>query len=90
MAFFILDAGISTVSWPTVLAFLILVSISAIGSVIVITVFLLSSKYLPACFSYARNFALVGQFSETDTANAVLADISMWSATDFASVVLSC
>lgn len=37
MAFFILEAGISTVSFFAVIAFLILVSISAIGSVIFVS-----------------------------------------------------
>ena len=42
---------------------------------------------LPACFLYARDLALVCEFTEADTADAVLTKISMGTAADLASVI---
>ena len=44
---------------------------------------------LPACFSYAGDLALVGKFSEADTANTVFSQISMRTTADFAAIILS-
>ena len=45
--------------------------------------------FLPACLAYAGDFALVGKLTEADTADAVLAQIRMGTATDLASVIFS-
>ena len=45
---------------------------------------------LPRSLSYAGNLALVSKLSEADTADAVLAEVSVGSAADLATVVLSC
>ena len=42
---------------------------------------------LPACFLDAGDLTCVSQLSEADTANAVLAKISMGSSADFTSVI---
>ncbi len=42
---------------------------------------------LPGCFSYTRDLALIGKLSEADTADAVVAKISVWSAADLAAVI---
>ena len=44
---------------------------------------------LPACFLHAGDLTFVRQLSEADTANAVLAQISVRATADFASVVRS-
>ncbi len=44
---------------------------------------------LPGCFSYSGDLALVCEFSEADTANSVLTHISMGTAADLASIVLT-
>ena len=49
----------------------------------------LAEKGLPACFLYARDLALVSELTEADTADAVLAEISVGTAADLATVVLS-
>ena len=48
------------------------------------------SDLLPARFSYARDLALVSEFAEADTADAVFTKVSMRSAADLAACVLSC
>ena len=68
-----------------VLAFLILVSISATGSVI--DIILPPSFLLPACFSYAGDLTLVSKLPEADPANTVFSEVSMRSAADLAAVV---
>ena len=42
---------------------------------------------LPACFSHAGTLTLVRELSETNSANAELSQISVWSAADFASCI---
>ena len=44
---------------------------------------------LPACLSYAGNLSLVSEFTEADTADTVFAEVSVRSAADLATVVLS-
>ncbi len=67
---FILEEGTSTVSLFAIMAFLMRVSISAIGSVI-------ASPSLPACLSHAGNLALVAELTEADSAHSVLAEHCM-------------
>ena len=42
---------------------------------------------LPGCLSYSGNLALVSELTEADTADTVLTEVSVRSATDLASVV---
>ena len=42
---------------------------------------------LPACLLYARDLTLVSKLSEADSANAELAEISVGSSADLASVI---
>jgi hypothetical protein len=58
------EAGTDTALWPTLFAFLILVSISATGSVMVI----FAAPFLPTGFLDARYLALIGELPETDAA----------------------
>jgi hypothetical protein len=51
-----------------VFALRILVSISAIGSLIVIVDY---PPFLPTCFLYTRNFTFVCQFTEAYTADSI-------------------
>ena len=44
---------------------------------------------LPAGFFHTGNLALIGQLTEADTANAVVAQVSVGSTTNFASVVVA-
>ena len=44
---------------------------------------------LPACLLYTGNLALVCELTEADTADAVLAEISVRTTADLASVVLT-
>ena len=44
-------------------------------------------RKLPGCLSYARDLALVSKLAEADTADAVLAKVSMRSTADSASGV---
>ena len=44
---------------------------------------------LPACLLYSGDLALVCELTEADTADAVLAEISVGTTADLASVVLS-
>ena len=46
-------------------------------------------RILPACLLNARNLALVGELSEANTANAVVAQIRMGSAADLAAVIVA-
>jgi hypothetical protein len=87
MAIFIRDEGTSTVECLAVLAFLILVSISAMGSDIDIKDFLLSDYRLPACFPYAGDLALVSQFAEANTAYAKLMQSPVRTAANLAATV---
>ena len=48
------------------------------------------AKILPRSFLYARDLALVSQFTEADTADTVLAEISMGASADLAAIVFSC
>jgi len=43
---------------------------------------------LPACLTYARDLTLISQVTEAQTADAILANISMWSSAELATVVL--
>src|SRR3989338_463434 len=65
---FRVEASISTLSWPALRAFLTLVSISAIGSVTISSLFLyktdLQMQQLPACFYHPWYLSLQSQFSE--------------------------
>ena len=45
---------------------------------------------LPACLSYAGNFALVSEFTEADTADTELTKVSVGTTADLATVVLTC
>ena len=47
------------------------------------------SSLLPGSLADTRNNTLVGEFAEADAANSVLTEISVRSAADLASVVLS-
>ena len=58
----------------------ILVSISAIGSLIVIVF----SSFLPACLLDTGDLSLIGQFAETNSANAIFSQISVGTAADLA------
>ena len=44
---------------------------------------------LPGCFANAGDLALVGQLTEADTADTVLAEVSMGTTADLAAVVLA-
>ncbi len=44
---------------------------------------------LPGCFSYAGNFALVCELTEADTADTVLAEVSVGASADLAACVLT-
>ena len=77
--FFILDAGIDSVSCRAVIALRILVSKSAIGSVVTIIY-----TSLPARLLYAGDFALVRKFTKANSANAVLFENGMRTAADTA------
>lgn len=90
-------AGTSTVSCFAVFALRILVSISAIGSLM----FIYMTSYmfirvvsfvpdLPACFSYAWDLSFVCQFTEANTADTIFSQICMWTSTDSATAVFSC
>ena len=45
-------------------------------------------KRLPAGLSYSGDLALIGQFSEADTAYAVVTQVSVGTAADLAAVIL--
>jgi len=45
---------------------------------------------LPGCLSHAGNLTLVSEFTEADTADTVLAEISMGATADLATVVFAC
>src|SRR5690242_6867212 len=60
------EVGISAVSWSALLAFRIRVSMSAMGSVSIVSL-------LPGRLGHARNRALVRQFAQADPAQAELA-----------------
>jgi len=45
--------------------------------------------YLPRSLADSRDLALVSQFTEADTANAVITQISVGTTTDLAAVILS-
>jgi len=51
--------------------------------------FLPDAGNLPACLSYAGYFTFVSKLTETDTANAVFAKVSMGAAADLAAVMLT-
>ena len=51
---------------------------------------LFRSDLLPARFSDSRDLALVSEFTETDTANTVFAEVSVRSAANLAASVFSC
>jgi len=65
MEILVLDAGIRTESCRAMMAFLILVNISAIGSVTLISSF--SYLQLPARLDDAGDYAFTGQFTEANT-----------------------
>ena len=44
---------------------------------------------LPGCLSHAGNLTLVSEFTEADTADTVLAEISVGTSADFAAVVFT-
>lgn len=44
---------------------------------------------LPTRFANTWNLTFMGQVSEADSTNAVISQVSMWPATDFAAVVSS-
>ena len=44
---------------------------------------------LPGSFSNARNLALISQLTEADTANAVVAQVCVGAAADFAAIIFS-
>src|SRR5699024_1890344 len=88
-ASFILEAGTSTVSCLAVFALRILVSISAIGSFVVISRLLSCFLGLPACFLHTRDLSCVGQFTEANSADAVFSQVSMLTSADSAAVIFS-
>jgi hypothetical protein len=45
---------------------------------------------LPACFSDTGDLAFVSEFPEANSANAELAEISVWSSADLTSIVSAC
>ena len=68
----ILEAGTSTVSCLAVFALRILVSISAIGSfVIILKCLLYCSIFLPTCFFNAWDLSFICQFTEANTADTI-------------------
>jgi hypothetical protein len=85
MAFFMLEAGISTESCFAELALRMRVSKSAIVSVICMP----SPPSLPARLFYAGNLALIGKLPKANAADPKFAKIGVRPATDFATVVLA-
>src|SRR5699024_1471931 len=82
IATFTLLAGTVTVSCFAVRAFLILVSISAMGSVIL-------SASLPASLSDSGDLALVGEIAEAYSAYAVLSQHRVRTSADAAAGILA-
>jgi hypothetical protein len=82
----ILEAGTTQLSCFTMMAFLILVNISAIGSVTVTPT--INYISLPARFSNAGQFGIERESAETYTADTKLAHIGARSTTNLAPAVL--
>src|SRR5262249_55434308 len=68
---FSLEAGTSTLGWRAWIALRTRVSMSAMGSLVI--VLLLPPPRLPACLDHARNLAIQGELAETQPADAELA-----------------
>src|SRR4051794_2090974 len=69
---FSLEAGTSTFGWRAAIAFRTRVSMSAIGS-LVIVLLLQSCQPLPASLGHTRNLAIQRELAEAQPANAELA-----------------
>src|ERR1017187_4840726 len=66
---FSLEAGTSTFGWRAWIALRTRVSMSAIGSLVII----LLLYFLPASLGHTRNLAIEGEFAEAQAANSELA-----------------
>src|ERR1039457_2283341 len=74
---FSLEAGTSTLGWRAWIALRTRVSMSAMGSLVII----LLLHFLPASLGHTRNLAIEGELAEAEAANSELAQERAWPST---------